>query len=234
MITTLELVLPVVAGAFSILLFIVYFFKKKINLMENRMYSIMIICVLIDSILVFTEKFLVSSGDLDSIPIIVQNMVCLLNKIDAFVLITITSCLFRYIFVITLNRTEEQFKKDCLIVRIFNIAVFIIILLLDVHLITNGEIISISGTSLIPTYLACGIYVILSLIITLSNLSKITKRHIPLFAAIFIFLILIATFALNPYLTVISILLTLLNYIMYFTIENPDVQMIAKLETARV
>ena len=48
----LELCLPICAIFFSTLLFIVYFFKKKINLFENKMYAIMLGCVLMDSILV--------------------------------------------------------------------------------------------------------------------------------------------------------------------------------------
>ena len=62
-----ELFLPICGIVFSLLLILVYFTKKRINLLENKMYSIMLICVLIDSILVVVEKSLVINKDLFSI-----------------------------------------------------------------------------------------------------------------------------------------------------------------------
>jgi len=46
---------------------------------------------------------------------------------------------------------------------------------------------------------------------------------------VFLFII----FKINPYLIVISISLTFINYIMYFTIENPDVKMLEKVSIAK-
>ena len=47
----------------------------------------------------------------------------------------------------------------------------------------------------------------------------------------FILLILIFTF--NPYITVISILLTFVNYVMYYTIENPDMQLLEEIHKSK-
>lgn len=44
--------LPVCSVFFSILLLLVYFSKKRLNLMENKIFSIMLIVSLIDSVLV--------------------------------------------------------------------------------------------------------------------------------------------------------------------------------------
>ena len=46
------ILLPACAIFFSGLLCIIYFSKKRVNLLENKMYSVMIISILIDSILV--------------------------------------------------------------------------------------------------------------------------------------------------------------------------------------
>lgn len=37
----------------------------------------------------------------------------------------------------------------------------------------------------------------------------------------------------NPYLIVISITITLVNYLMYFTIENPDVKMLLEMKKSK-
>ena len=47
-----------------------------------------------------------------------------------------------------------------------------------------------------------------------------------IFMVLFLFLI-------NPYLVIISIVLTFINYIMYFTIENPDVKLLNQMEIAK-
>lgn len=47
-----ELYMPICAIVFSLLLVIVYFSKKRIKLFENNMFSVMIVCILVDSILV--------------------------------------------------------------------------------------------------------------------------------------------------------------------------------------
>lgn len=49
----------------------------------------------------------------------------------------------------------------------------------------------------------------------------------------FVIAMLLVSFILNPYLVIISITLTFINYVMYFTIENPDVKMIAQLNIAK-
>lgn len=229
----LELGLPICAIVFSLVLFIVYFFKKKINLRENKMYSIMLICVLFDSLLVFLEKLLVMNQTLDSINLFLANIVCLFNKFDAIILVILTSCLFRYIYIVTLDPSERGYKYNTYTTCFINVIASILILFLDIHLISNGVIISVSGTSLIPTYLTCGLYTLLSIFVTILNYKKINKKHIPLFFSILIFAFLLVIFYMNPYITVISISLTLLNYVMFFSIENPDVKMIAELNIAK-
>lgn len=228
-----ELSLPICAIVFSLLLIIVYFTKRRINLLENKMYCVMLICVFMDSILVTLEKSLVINRELSSIPELTQFVVGVLNKFDATTLIVLTSALFLYIYIITIKPTDKKFKKTLYITILTNIIFMVLIFLLDVQLITNGEIISISGTTLYPTYIGCGLNIIHSIIITLSNIKQITKKHIPLIITILMFILLILIFAFNPYITVISILLTFVNYVMYYTIENPDMQLLEEIHKAK-
>lgn len=48
--------LPVCSVFFSLLLFIVYFTKKRIKILENNMYSVMVVGTVIDSIFVSIYK----------------------------------------------------------------------------------------------------------------------------------------------------------------------------------
>ena len=73
----------------------------------------------------------------------------------------------------------------------------------------------------------------MSIIVVLCNIKKVDRRHIPIFAIIFIMILIFILFQLNPYLIVISTALTFINYIMYFTIENPDLNHIKELNIAK-
>lgn len=229
MLAAFELSLPICAIVFSFLLAIVYFSKKRVKLLENKMYSAMLICVIVDSICVFLEKSFVIGKTIDQVPTYIANIVCIMNKFDASSLIILTSCLFLYIYIVTLNPDKEKFKLVNMLTFILNLIFIIAVFYFDVHLISDGTIISISGSSLYPTYILCSIYTLLSFGITVTNLKNVTRKHIPLIATIIMFVFLIFIFYFNPYLTVISISLTFINFIMYFTIENPDVKMAKEL-----
>ena len=229
----LELSLPICSIVFSSLLCCVYFFKRKVNLLENKMYSVMLVGVLLDSILVTIEKCLVIGKNLSDISNITYNAISIMNKIDACILIVITTCIFLYTVLVTLKLNYNAKKKLIISTVVTDIIMFIFIFLLNIKLIEHSPIISITGTSLIPTYIACGVYTFLSILVSLANIDKLTKKHVPLIATILVFVFLIIVFTYNPYLTIISILLTFINFIMYFTIENPDVEMINKLEYSK-
>ena len=55
----------------------------------------------------------------------------------------------------------------------------------------------------------------------------------PIAGMVLIISLLLIITTIDPYLIVISISLTFLNYIMYFTIENPDVKMLRQTEMAK-
>ena len=229
----LELAFPICALLFSILLCFIYFSKKRVDLIENNMYALMLVCVLIDSILVIVEKSVVIGKNLEEISYFCNFIVCYFNKIDACLLLVVVSCIFLYVAVITLNLEYKKFKKILYPTIITNIILFLTIFILDIHLIQYEQIISVSGTSLYPTYIGCSIFIALSVIISLANIKNITKKHIPLLCTIVIFMILMAIFKVNPYITIISIALTFINFIMYFTIENPDLKLLAQATQAK-
>ena len=79
------ILLPVCSLFFSGLMCYVYFSKERVGLLENKMYSCMIICSLIDSLIVTSLQsiaFFYSPGYLDFI-------ITVLNKIDFVMLILI-------------------------------------------------------------------------------------------------------------------------------------------------
>ena len=134
-----------------------------------------------------------------------------------------------YIFATAKERLKQAFTTIALI----DTLLFLIVIFSKVNVIVSGQNSSVSGTAVIITSVACGIHLLLSLLVVLFNYRRIDKRHIPLFAIMVMMLFLMFAFKLNPYLIVVSITICFINYIMYFTIENPDVKMITLLEAAK-
>ena len=224
------ILLPACSIFFSALLCIIYFSKKRINLLENKMYSIMIIAILIDSILVTVLQSFVSGGGVSDLE---MAFVPLLNKIDFVCLIVFCNCLFFYSFLITIPKFKEKFNKYAIPFALLDIIVIILIIFSEVLAIREGDNYSVSGIPVYLTYILCLLYLLLSIIIVLINCKKKDRRHIPIYAVMGIMLLIFILFQLNPYLIIISISLTFINYIMYFTIENPDLNHIKELNLAK-
>lgn len=223
------LYLPICSVFFSLLLCIIYFSKKRIDLLENKVYSVMLISSLIDSILVTILQYLAVDGITNKENIIIQ----IFNKIDFITLIIISSCILVYTLFITIQKAKANSSKVLKIAFISNFVISLIILFGNVKAITDGVRTSITGSAATITYIFAGIYLVTSIIIVLLNHKKRDKRHIPIYSMIGICLTLIIFYNINPYLIIISITLTFLNFIMYFTIENPDMKMINELEIAK-
>lgn len=219
------ILLPACSIVFSLLLLIVYFVKEKVPLVQNKVYSGMLIVSFIDSICVTFLQSLGFNGVTNFELILVK----FVNRIDFCLLLFYVTFLLIYTLFITIDKFKNNYKKYITMFMAFNIIAMIVISSLNVELISIGDNYSISGAATMTTYVICGLYLVASILVVLCNLNKVDKRHIPILSIIVIVGLLMLLFKINPYLIVISVTLTFINYLMYFTIENPDVR-IAELE----
>lgn len=222
--------LPICSVVFSLLLFFVYFLKKKIKLYENMLYSFMVVLCLLDSILIVILQLFPLNG-LSSFEYF---LIPILNKIDFLFLILYTFFLFLYTWYITVDNPERKLKKVIMFSSIFILISYFFILISPLQLSIIDEKYSVIGMAPNITIIVSAIFLFLSMLIALFNLRKVDRRHIPVFVVIILIVFIIVSYIINPYLIVISIALTFLNYLMYFTIENPDVKMIASLNEAKL
>ena len=223
------ILLPCCSIFFSALLCIVYFAKRRVDLIENNMYATMLIAILIDSIIV-TVLHIIGLYELTPSRL---KIISILNKLDFMLLIVYISSLFMYTTIITIDKARKNYKKLIGIISLINIIFSILILAGSVNVISQNGNYSVSGTSTNFIAIIVGLYIISNLIIVFTNFKKVDRRHLPIAGMIFIIVLLILLFQLNPYLIVISVSLSFLNYIMYFTIENPDLKMLKDMEMAR-
>ena len=223
------ILLPCCSIFFSLLLCVVYFCKRRVNLIENKMYGVMLIMVFIDSIIVTTLHGIGLHTITDNSILTIS----ILNKIDFILLIVYLTSLFMYMIIITIEDARENYKKYGLLVLIFDAIISAFIIFGSVILISEDGNYSVAGTSTSYLTFAATLYIIGCILIALLNIKKLDKRHLPIAGMIFIIMLLIIISYFNPYLIVISISLTFLNYIMFFTIENPDLKLLKQAEIAK-
>lgn len=226
-----NLYLPVTAFLLSFILLIIYFSKKRIHLTENNIYIIMIFAILMDSALVSLLFINVYTN-------YNEGLVKLLNRIDYVSLIIWASSLMLYVFVVTYKNKKnfkKRFKTSCLLTVISNLIMIIIMFSSDLTIVLKDSINQTAqGPAVNISIIFCLFYVFVSLIIVLLNIKRLTVKHLPVFVIIFTAILIAIMFSLNPYLIIISMGLTIDNFIMYFTIENPDIKLINELELTKV
>ena len=220
---------------YSILLTIMYFSKKRLNRVENKIYGSLIICNLIGVILAVSCYYTINNMDNMLFLNYIVSKSLLIYYLAWITIFTI------YVFVISYQkkaRNEELKKKNIKkISKLFTILFFLITILVCILPLyfhnTNGIIYSY-GPSANLLYVVIPLYIISFFLYMVKNLKYLrSKEYIPLFVFILIGTVVTIIQKLNPGLLLMTAMETFITMLMYFTIENPDVKMIAELNKNR-
>lgn len=162
-------------------------------------------------------------------------LVNIINKMYLIYLLGFVSLFVAYVFAVsTVDEIPEKIKRN----RIFLYVIFVIATLICIILPINysvGKMIFSYGLSVNFVYIYSAFCIILAVIVMFRNFKKVkTNKYIPLFAFIAFAGIVAVLQKINPSLTLMTSLETFLLILMYFTIENPDVKMIAALNDAKL
>ncbi len=221
-------VLLMIASLFYLMLIsILYFPKRKVDTFETRIYKYIVIFaifgVVMDLIGVYVS---IHIDDTHFIRWIVL-------KLYYSYLLTMMYLLSAYMFI---NGNTSSLKKDekrkFKIISILFIFVLLINFILPVNYYRDGAIIYAYGASTNYLYFI-SVLVILFWIIHLIKEKKVNKKYYPM--VIFIVLVVPIIYIQMTYseLLLISGLISFIVVIMYHTIENPDLKMIAELNLAK-
>lgn len=223
------LLLPACSVFFSLLLCFAYLLKKRFPLIENKVYSVMLIISVFDSIIVTILQYIAYKYGVTNM----QMIISILNKIDFSLLIFFLNGIFLYILFITHNYSKDKSYKILNTFIGINSILTIIIFFLDVNVINTNNNFSVDGSAANLTYLVCGIYIFSAIVVALKNIKKADRRYIPILGIAILSIILMLLYIIDPYLIIISISLTFFDYLMYFTIENPDLKMLNQMTLAK-
>lgn len=222
-----------IAGViFSILLFVLYNFKSNLKLLENKIYYGIIVTTIIAGLIEIYSFILVRTS------IFVNSVLYLFSLKSLFLCFLVWIYLFTiYTVIVTINLKNKDYSRYRLAIIISTI-VFIIVSLTT--MILPIDIIETDGL-LLPTGVGVDIIYVLSLILFIIMISVIisnrrnlkNKKYYPMYFLLVILGIMIIVQKIFPSLLLINLSLSILIYIMYFTIENPDIKLIKDLSYTR-
>ena len=216
---------------YSLLLIIVYFRKKRLDTLENRIYGWTIIANFIGIILAITSY----------ITIIYYNQIPITNMILSKALIvyylTYIWLLTFYIYVISKKVNYDNMHTDFKKIINFGFIVYIILALAIIILplyFKNDTSVYSYGPSANVTYFVSAIAIIYWLFILLKNFKEIkTKKYAPIIAFIGIGGLVMVIQKMFPGVLLMTSMETFVTFLMYFTIENPDMKLINELNLAK-
>jgi signal transduction histidine kinase len=230
---SLEFELPLVSFILIALLAIVYFSKKKIHLLENKAYEVIIFSSLISSGIDTFVHIIGATNTLSQLNSTYYVLIDYMNKIISTCFVIVFCSLLSYILIISYKRIRNN-PKNILIGNILFISMFFITTFFThVKIIEVGTVRNVTGTTISLGYLVIALLIGIIVIFTLKNFNKKDKRYYTIFL-ILCMMGLLYFISLNfKGIIIYDLILLLLCYIMFFTIENPDVKMIEQLELAR-
>ena len=218
------------AIVYSMLLMTVYFRKKVFKSKENKVYSILVVASFFELIVELILDFV---GPMYKEIPNVSYFVARLFSFGVELWITILLC---YVLFVCLSIK----KKERYIPVVRNIAIVLMIVFTTLNFILplnfkyDGYIAYTYGPSVNIIYLSAFLYSFIGIIALIRNIKNIKdKRFFP----ILIFLIVggIASYIqyMNPGLLLATPIHAFITFLMYFTIENPDVKMIEEYHKAK-
>ena len=216
---------------YSVLLTIMFFSKKRIQTLENKIYSYLIISNLIGVVL--GVSCYTSILHRDAFPILND----FISKALLIYYLTWISFFTAYTFVISYSKKESDkeskekyFKNIFNILTVIYIVIAILVFILPLNYFSKSTIAYSFGPSANLLYILIPVYICICLIEMFKNFKEIkNKKYLPLFAFIIIGTVVMIIQKLNPGLLLMTSMETFVTFLMYFTIENPDIKMIEEL-----
>ena len=225
-----SLYFQMISLAYTVLLLIIFFNKKKINSIENKIYSRLIL------INIFGIIFDLSSTYLAIIDV-TNPMLIVLQKFYLIYLIVWMLFFTIYTIVISRNKKSDGYDIYNKIKKVLYPIVFIsifIILLLPLYTSNNDDRIYTYGIGAKFTYLLAGLFILSWIICLICNRKKLgEKEYIPIIAILILGVFVGIIQYLFPELLLITSLFIFVTFMMFFTIENPDLKMIQELSEAK-
>lgn len=214
---------------FNILLVCVYFSKKRVNNFETTTYKYLVISNMISSVLAIGSYLTIKY----------MKYVPVLNEIVSKSLL-VSYLIWLLIFTSYLIGVSDKktFKVNNIfktnIIKLICLMFFVAISICPLNYHNENNIIYSCGIATNVVYTLTFLMVILWFVIIIKNRKKLfDKKYYPLYGLLIFGTIVVIIQHIKPELLLLTYLIGFITFLMYFTIENPDIKLINELELAK-
>ena len=219
-----------IAGViFSILLFIIYSLKTNFNISENKIYHSIIITTIITGLIEIYAFILFRNNIPEN-----SNLYLFALKFLFLGFVTWLYLFTLYTVIVTLKLKDKDNDK-CRIILVISSIIFTILSIITITLPISinkvGDLLLPTGSGVEVIYLLAVLCFVIMIIAIISNHRELkNKKYYPVYFLLAILGIMILIQKIFPDLLLINFSLSIIIYIMYFTIENPDIKLSKELK----
>lgn len=223
---------PISALPFSVLIAIVFFFKKHVESVETKLYGWLIITNFIGLIVEILCSFAATIYDVHTL---VSTFI-----LKTYLVYLITWLTLFLVYIYKISHTDQymakyKMKNRWLVSIIFVVSVLMIYILpIQLVVADNMNVRYTAGWSVLFTYVISAVAILYILWIIIWNYKNVKrKKYYPVYTFLGIGTIAMIYQMVNPGMLLLTYVETFITILMYFTIENPDIKMIEQLELAK-
>ena len=229
----IEYEIPLVCLIFTSMISIMFFCKKKVELEENYYFKNILLFTLLVNISNFVSHYGASIYLKNGVDCWYADVFSIMNKIGSWFIVIITFNVMSYMLYISFEEYRKKFVLYKKISNIFYIIIGVVLVSLNFEVVKVGAITSGTGSSVSLTFILAFLSLIIASFVALINWKKRDKRYNSMYAIIPLIIGLGVFVMFHPEFNIYDLILCLLCYLMYFTIENPDVKMLNELTLAK-
>lgn len=223
---SLEFEIPLVSLFLILILMFFYFLKPKIKLIENKYYAFVLVLSFFESLLSVIAHIITARHDFNIITTKYYSVLNIINRLVSTSFVAIFLCLFIYILLIC-NKDNRKYEKIMRVIGTLFIALFFIVTrFTNIEILRFGSVTNIRGSTISLGYIFVFIFMISSIVLSLINVKKMDMRFLSIYLILPILVIIYIVTLMIPGIILYDFGLAVLCYIMYFTIENPDLKLL--------
>ena len=174
---SLEFELPLFSFIFIFLLMIVYFSKRKVNLIENKTYEVILISSFIASLLDTIVHFVSAVNSFEIMNTVYYPFVNHVNKVISTCFVLIFCCLTIYTIFISYKKVKEKPRNIIIGTGMLVSLFFMIVQFMDVTILDLGTVRNVTGLTIEFGYLMVAVLIFINLVLTIKNFKKDDKRY---------------------------------------------------------
>ena len=226
--------MPLISTVLLLILIIEYFPKERMKLAENKMFDRILILSIAQATLDTVIQFICATHTVTEVSTTLYTLINAAHKLFSILYILIAGSQLTYILMISYPNTKEKIKKiNNRFYIIYAILAIVEIFFTNSEVVTQGNYYTIRGWTIHVCYLFTLLCSVSSLIVGFRNLKKKDKRLSFVFINVLTYFTCSFLVLTVPGMQLYSTYLAVSSFVMYFTIENPDIHLMKQISDAK-